>query len=76
MSEPLLRIHFARLPHADKELTVGDVEGEGELICQLIITTQLPASASFWPDHCFCLPREREMNAPGTYLWALLSRVS
>lgn len=62
--EPLLVTHFVILPHADKELTAGNVEGEEELIYQLIISTQLPAPASF----ClmiFFLPRERDICAPG-----------
>lgn len=62
--EPLLVTHFVTLPHADKELTAGDVEGEEELIYQLIISTQLPASASV----CliiFFFSRERDICAPG-----------
>lgn len=47
IAEPLLVTHFVILPHADKELTAGNVEGEVELIYLLIISTQLPASESF-----------------------------
>lgn len=33
MLEFLFRIYFVRLFYVDKELIVGDVEGEGEFIC-------------------------------------------
>lgn len=62
--EPSPVTHFVILPHADKELTARDVEAEGELIYQLIISTQLPASA-FFCLIIFSLPRERDICAPG-----------
>lgn len=47
---------FAILSHANMDLVVGNVKEEGGLIYHLIITTQLPALASFLLITAFPFP--------------------